>query len=165
MPDPLITWAGLRAGGACARGIRAHFPALRKAGVSIPRRYSTLAIPLSEILRDLGVEAALDAVYYQEVDEPWLRLFACDCASRSLLRERVAGREPDPRSWAAVDVARRYALGEATAEELSTAWDAAWWAAASAASAAADRDAERRWQAERLSLYLQGGEIPPVEAP
>src|SRR3990167_4552171 len=38
-----------------------------------------------------------------------LRLIACWCAERALKRERAAGCEPDPSSWAAVRVARRYA--------------------------------------------------------
>ena len=32
---------------------------------------------------------------------PLARLWAADCALRALLRERTAGREPDPRSWEA----------------------------------------------------------------
>ena len=70
-----------------------------------------------------------------------LRLWACWCARRALQRERDAGREPDPRSWTAVDVAERYARGEATNDELSTAeyaaYSAAWYAAYSAAKYAA----------------------------
>jgi len=96
------------------------------------------------------------------------RLFACDCADRAL--SRVA--TPDPRGVAAVVVARRYANGDATVEELDAAWaagcatrttaryaawnaagDAAWNAAASAAGDAercAAGDAEREWQLAAL---------------
>ena len=77
-----------------------------------------------------------------------LRMFAVRCA------RRVQHLMTDPRSLAALDVAERYANGEATDAELAAAWDvaraAAWawaataaeaaWAAASAAAAAA-RDA------------------------
>jgi len=66
-----------------------------------------------------------------------LRLIACWCAKRALDRERSAGREPDPRSWDAVRVARRHAHGQATVEELVAAWDASWDAARDAAGAAA----------------------------
>ncbi len=52
-----------------------------------------------------------------------MRLFSCRCAERALLREREAGREPDPILFAAVEAARRYAVGEATAEEMA---DARW---------------------------------------
>jgi len=73
------------------------------------------------------------------------RLFACDCAERALTRERKAGREPDKRSWQAIEVSRRYARGGATDEELATAesaaraaaWGAAMYAAMYAARAAA----------------------------
>jgi hypothetical protein len=65
------------------------------------------------------------------------RLFACDCASRALRRERRAGREPDERSWAVVRVARGYARGKATDDELRAAWAAARAAAGEAAWAAA----------------------------
>jgi len=105
------------------------------------------------------------------------RLFACDCAERALLRERAVGREPDKRAWDATEVARRYAAGGATSEELAAARDAARDAARAAAGSAAwsaardaARDAawdaagaaERKWQTERLILYLQGEQPPPV---
>ena len=75
-----------------------------------------------------------------------LREFAAMCAAIRLEAERDAGREPDPRSWAAVDVALRHAAGEATDEELSAARSAArsaaglavGWAARSAAWSAAE---------------------------
>jgi len=65
-----------------------------------------------------------------------LRLFACDCAERVLTNERDAGREPDPRSWTAVEVARKYAIGQATTEDLAAARAAAADANANAAYAA-----------------------------
>ena len=106
-----------------------------------------------------------------------LRQFACDCASRALHRERKAGREPDERSRAAIRVARRFARGKATQEELAAARSAAWSAARSAAWSAggsaawsaaraaawdaswsaagsAARSAERVWQLRRLEKYL-----------
>lgn len=58
-----------------------------------------------------------------------LHEFMCWCAEQALLREREAGREPDPRSWKAIEVKRKWLKGEATDEELVTigleAWDAA----------------------------------------
>ena len=71
-----------------------------------------------------------------------LRLWACWCTRRALQRERDAGREPDPRSWVAVDVAERYAHGKATNDELSAAYSAARDAAYSAAGSAAYSAAE-----------------------
>ena len=54
-----------------------------------------------------------------------LRLSACDCAERALNRERDAGREPHPYYWNAVAVAKQFALGVATAEEMKDARAAA----------------------------------------
>ena len=73
-----------------------------------------------------------------------LHELACWCAERALRAERKAGREPDPRSWEAVKVKRRWLAGKATNQELSAAWSAAdsaaasWSAARSAAWSAAD---------------------------
>lgn len=68
-------------------------------------------------------------------------LFAADCEERALKREQEQGRKPDPRSWAAVEVARRYARGKATEEELE--------AAKAAARAAAWAGGEAAWEAAR----------------
>jgi len=104
------------------------------------------------------------------------RLFACDCAERAL---DLFGGEVDPRSREAIEVARRFARGEATLEELRAARDAAGdaaWAAARNAARDAARDAawaaarnaawdaagdaagavERKWQTARLLDYLYG---------
>ena len=75
-----------------------------------------------------------------------LRLAACYYATRALKRERKVGREPDKRSWEAVRVARRFAQGKATREELDAARDAAVAAARDAAVAAAT---DAAWAAAR----------------
>jgi hypothetical protein len=88
------------------------------------------------------------------LDEVMLRLWACDCAERVLpIYERECPGDLRPRQ--AIEVARRYARGEATLEELAAARAAAR-AAASAAARDADWDAERQWQGERLLAYLRG---------
>jgi hypothetical protein len=90
-------------------------------------------------------------------DERSARLFACDCADRVV---RLTG--PDERCVDAIAVARRFAAGEATEEELAAArdaardaawggaawdaargaaWGAAAWGAARAAAWGAARDA------------------------
>lgn len=75
-------------------------------------------------------------------NERTARLFACDCAERVLpVFERQYPDDHRPRT--AIETARRFAEGQATAEELATARAAAW-------------DAERRWQRERLMEYLRG---------
>ena len=88
-----------------------------------------------------------------EMTDSNLRLFACDVAEDALsLVEK-----PDPRSLAAIEVARRYAVGAATSVELAAAWDAAWvatWVAAQAAARDAAWDAARDAAWERYSNWL-----------
>jgi hypothetical protein len=66
----------------------------------------------------VDLDDGLDAA---ESLEGLLRLFACDCAERTLRQEEAAGREPDQRSWQAIYVSRRYALGKASRWELEAA--------------------------------------------
>ena len=105
------------------------------------------------------------------------RLFACDCAEHVIhIWEKQSD---DTRPHKAIEVARRFADGEAIREELNTARDAARaaaqdaaWAAARAAAqdaagvawaasyardagGAAARDAELKWQVERLAVILE----------
>lgn len=60
-----------------------------------------------------------------------LRLFACDCAERALAAW-IKSAPDDARPAEAIAVARRFANGEATSDELSAARSAAWSAAESA---------------------------------
>ena len=67
-----------------------------------------------------------------------LRIFACNCADRALARVK----NPDQRSLDAVKIAKRYAEGKATKDELNAAAaDAAAAADDAAYAAAADVDA------------------------
>jgi len=50
---------------------------------------------------------------------------ACVFAERALVREREDGREPDPRSWAAIEAKRAWLRGEITDTELHAARGAA----------------------------------------
>jgi hypothetical protein len=70
-----------------------------------------------------------------------LRTFAAGVAKGELLVERALGHEPEPRAWAAVDMAIRYAAGAASPEP-NAAWNAAWSAAENAARNAAWSAAE-----------------------
>jgi len=103
-------------------------------------------------------------------NERTARLFACDCAER-VLHLYEARYPDDDRPREAIRVARAFANGAATEDELAAAWAAAWaagwdagWdaarAAARAAAWAAARDAawddEQEWQTARLSEYLHG---------
>jgi len=128
---------------------------------------------------DIPADDRLWGLIYCAMDDRQRRLLACDCAERALSRVE----SPDPRSLNAVAVARRYARGDATDEELAAAWDAAWdaaWAAArdaawdaawDAARAAGDAAgdaawdatwaAERKWQIARALELIEGGwEVP-----
>ncbi len=86
------------------------------------------------------------------------RLFAADCAEHVLpIFEREHPDDERPRI--AIAVARRFAVGDATQDELAAAWaaaraaawDAAWDAAGDAAGAA-----ERHWQSDHLAKILSG---------
>jgi len=80
-----------------------------------------------------------------------LRLFACDVAEDVLpLFENVLPNDRRPRN--AIEVARRFANGQATAQERYAAWAGAW-DAARAAARAADWDAARAgaWDAARAA--------------
>ena len=74
-------------------------------------------------------------------DDKTLRLFAVGCA------RRVQNLMQDKRSINALDVAERYANGEATEDELAAASDAAWGVARYAVWGAAS-DAEKQAQVE-----------------
>ena len=60
-----------------------------------------------------------------EVGQGILHEFACWCAEQALKAELNAGREPDPRSWQAIETKRKWVRGEATDQELAAARDAA----------------------------------------
>jgi len=107
-------------------------------------------------------------------------LWAAECAERALLREREAGREPDKRSWKAIQVLRLFLDGKATQEQMSAAYaacaaesatyaahsaayaayaaESAAYAAESAAYAAyaasAADSAEKEWQANRFDEMM-----------
>ena len=63
------------------------------------------------------------------------RLFACTCASHALRREARVGCKPDSRTYTAIRVARQFAKGQASAEEMVSARNAAYRAPAIGATA------------------------------
>jgi len=85
------------------------------------------------------------------LDDRTLRLFAVFCA------RSVEHLLTDQRSRDAIDVAERFAKGEATAEELSAARDAARdaasYAASDAARAASDAASDAAWSAARDAAW------------
>ena len=82
-------------------------------------------------------------------DDKTYRLYACWCARNTPLANgrKVWDLLTDKRSRDAVEVAERFAVGEATREELAAAWDAAWDAAWAAAWAARDAAWDAAWAA------------------
>ena len=98
-------------------------------------KYMTLARLLASKLSDADKLWCL--LRPEVIPEKQLHLLACEYAERALKRERKAGREPDPRSWAAVETKRRWVAGEASDEELSAARASARAAARASASARA----------------------------
>ena len=117
-----------------------------------------------EILRAHNKVVVREARLVRRVEtwtERTARLFACDCAERSL---KYADKMSVNTLISTIDTARRFANGDATREELNAAWSAAEIAASAAGSAAriaasAARiaaSAEARWQTKRLFEYLDG---------
>jgi len=145
------TFALLHAADACTSRYRHLCEAL--GGVTAWGRDTP--IPLVRILETNGLNDALwalRAVPKGEVlaRDRLARLLACDYAERAL-PVWAAAYPDDLRPREAIAVARRFAAGQATREELA----AAAQAAADAATAAADAD-ERAWQAARFREVLEG---------
>ena len=92
------------------------------------------AIPDKSVAQERTVLWAYDA-------SSLLRHFACDVAEEALLAERKAGREPDPRSFDAISVMRRFMTGDASETERNSAQSAAcsavWNSSVSASKSAA----------------------------
>jgi len=118
------------------------------------------------------------------------RLFAADCAARALNRWREdfkakrLQQDVDPRSHAAVVIARQLAIGgvdEAARSAAESAAESAAWSAARLAARLAARSAvesavesaawsaawsaEKAWQNDRLFQYLNGREPDAVPLP
>ena len=123
---------------------------------------------LREVLTHPGIKAVNKVwVACHAMPPREARLFRADCALRCLVRERAAGREPDPRSWNAVRVTHDFALGKASEADLRVAAAASCAASCAAADSAADsaadasyaaRKAERAKQVRRLIGLLDWGE-------
>ena len=97
-------------------------------GMAFAAQFSTLAAAWDACHRaDWMLWAMQRANKTRGLDRP-LRIFACDCAE--------AAKPADPRSLAAIAVARRYADGLATVEELRAAYVSAFAAYAAARASA-----------------------------
>ena len=128
-------------------------------------------IPYVVIAKSNGLDDALWCCRAEpQFDKEW-RLYAVWCA------RQVEHLMTDQRSRDALDVAEKFALGDASQEELAAAraaaWDAArdaaWdaardaaWDAAWDAARDAAWDAERKWQVARLRAIIEPS-TPPTE--
>jgi len=126
------------------------------------------------VVVDFGDKCACHQARLVRRVEQWngrnLRLFAADCAEHVLpIFEKAHPNDKRPRE--AIVVARRYASGEATDQELDAAWDAArdaaWdaagaaaWATVGDATWATARDAARdaAWAAARATAWATVGD-------
>jgi len=106
-----------------------------------------LALPIPA--RDRYWLATRSGLY---LSDSQLRLVACAVAESSLLRERAAGREPDARSWAAVEAGRAHARGEIDDAELAKAWAGAAEAVEAWEDAEAWAEAEAAWAAAATTM-------------
>jgi len=92
-------------------------------------------------------------------DDRTLRLFAVWCALNTPLADgrKTGNLITDPRSFAALEVAERFANGQASQDELAAARDAAWNAGYAAARyAAGDAARNATWDAGYAARYAAG---------
>ena len=144
----LLTRESARKAGACYDDKR--LATLIPVEGSSPRQVAELEIPIDD-----RIWALCNAV---GASDKTLRLFAVWCAREAL----KLGKEPDPRSVNACDVAEAFANGDATQADLdaaraaarAAAWDAARAAARAAAWAAAGAAA---WDAARAAAWAAAG--------
>ena len=106
----------------------------------LPEDWSGTALDILRVEDCLAVDRLWVVLREGWIGDTTLRLFACDCAERALpLFEKKF--PEDKRPHQAIEVARRYAEGDAADEELRAAQMAAW--AAARAAGWATRAAER----------------------
>lgn len=111
------------------------------------------ALPLRYILDTLGIEDAIWALCSIEGADREVRLFACDCAERVLpIHEAEYPEDMRPRNT--IEVARRYANGDANEKDLAVARAASSWAgwvASFAAGSAGATSWSVTWSAARTA--------------
>ncbi len=106
-------------------------------------------LPLITILESNGLEDAIWCLRTVEGHDREIRLFAVACARRV---EHL-----HPICKPTIDVAERYANGEATEEELKAASDAAWAAGDAAGAAAGAAAGDAPWAAARAASGAAAG--------
>ncbi|WP_065493988.1 hypothetical protein [Burkholderia sp. CCA53] len=158
-PRFTVTLAALRKAGACYDGYNKLVRSLQgqpftdedEGRASYIRFRHDAEIPLLDILKSNGLDDALWSLRCVSGADRDIRLFAVWCA------RQVEHLMEDQRSKDALNVAERFANGEATEEERVAAWaaagnvarDAAWDAARAAAGAA--------WDAAWVAAWVAAG--------
>ena len=157
------TFRKAREDGACIESYRK----MAKALGGIKKYGLDTSIPLDKVLDICGLDDALWAlrIVIEPADRE-IRLFACDCAEHVL--PFFEKRYPDDkRPRQAIEVARRFANGQATQEELIAA-DSAAWSAVSAAGSPARSAAKSAamsatwsvaWSVAWLAAWLAAGSV------
>lgn len=144
-----------------ARACTDRYEHFAKAVGGIEHYGADIPIPLTLILEHNGLDDALWALWCvlpeEEVERNRLVcVLLADYAEHVLyLFESQFPDDDSPRKT--IETIRRFARGEATLDELGAAGaatGAAWAAAGAAGAARAAEDAEREWQAKRLSVIL-----------
>jgi hypothetical protein len=157
------TFAELKEHGACTKG----YKKLAKSLGGIKAYGQDTLIPLTKIIESNGLDDALWCLRATVEDSDKLsRLLACDYAEH-VLPIYEAKNPSDKRPRTAIEVSRRFAVGEATSQELDATWGAAWdaaWAAARAAAwdaawdAASDAARAAAWAAARAAAWAAAGD-------
>ena len=130
------TYRLLRENHAC----KDRYVLFHKSATTLGYNGDTTPIPLTVALETNGLDDALWALRAvlpeeEKTRDRLARLLACDYAEHVLpMFEKHYPTDKRPKM--AMEVARRYALGNASKEELSAAWAAAWAAAGDTAGAA-----------------------------
>ena len=139
----------------CERGLHGSVRAIHALNYAPYNTVQVERVRLSgTIVADTDKHVATERTYLAVANcERLFHEFACWCAERVLKAERKAGREPDPRSWAAIWVKRQWLQGKATDEELAAARAAAGDAAGAAWDAA--RDAQNKKLEAMLNKLLE----------
>lgn len=155
-PRFTVTLAALRKAGACYDGYNKLVRSLQGQPFtdedadreSYIRFRHDAEIPLLDILKSNGFDDALWSLRCVSGADRDIRLFAVWCA------RQVEHLMQDQRSKDALDVAERFANGDASDEELAAAWDAAGAAAGDAAGDAAwDAAWAAAWAAARAAAW------------
>ena len=144
VPGQTLIYSGKEPIALCERGLHASTRILDALKYAPGRTISRVRLS-GEILRGEDKIVATHRTCLWSFDARYILIaWAADCAERALLRERKAGREPDPPCFEAIEAARRFVkdptkenrkAARAAGNAAEAAGDAAWTAGKAAAAA------------------------------